>query len=526
MQKKEKFLNKIVKKDYNNELETILEAKKFDENAKNLLLNILYKIEASYKDFKQVKRQEKSEENYIEDFISMIKDNCEIINIVKLNDEENKVLNNKTFLIDTEEKKIVCYPIEKKLLYAISKISNKDEIIKEKYFVINNTLSKLINIGNNINLVEPLRDFNGYSWTTIPKEIESIEYNIIYQNIRILLGYEFLEKWIKNKEFIIDYMETMKNILQEKYGEANQKEFIKLIEKISVLLDLKYNKDDKEKYTQEKKEVEEKLNKISDKENFIETLTKEKKELAEDIKLIDEKISNKNLLQEEYIKRNENLPLKKKIFSIRILSKLMLEEREKKIEEIEKYNELLNPKNFIKYKKELEQKYEFLKLVDIENLDEEIQKIIIRIQKTFLKCYKIKIEKAVNKNDIIDELYEFRYYNLLPLNFEISINESKELSKELKETRKKLIKKAQDLKAIVKISKDDVLEDKILKNVFQIRAIFLEEIYIKITKEKEKFFLQIFDEEIFEEKIAINTSEKINRKNFDIKINKKIKIFN
>ena len=39
--KKEKLLNKIVKKDYNNELETILEKKSFDETAKNLLLSIL-----------------------------------------------------------------------------------------------------------------------------------------------------------------------------------------------------------------------------------------------------------------------------------------------------------------------------------------------------------------------------------------------------------------------------------------------------------------------------------------------------
>ena len=45
--KKEKLLNKIVKKDYNNELEMILEKKSFDESAKNLLLSILYKIESN-----------------------------------------------------------------------------------------------------------------------------------------------------------------------------------------------------------------------------------------------------------------------------------------------------------------------------------------------------------------------------------------------------------------------------------------------------------------------------------------------
>ena len=62
LNKKEKFLDRIVKKDYNNELETILETKKFDENAKNLLLNILYKIEAAYKDYEKVKVKSKTKE--------------------------------------------------------------------------------------------------------------------------------------------------------------------------------------------------------------------------------------------------------------------------------------------------------------------------------------------------------------------------------------------------------------------------------------------------------------------------------
>ncbi len=53
--KKENFLEKIVKKDYNNELEKVLEKKYFEENAKNILLNIIYKLEASYKDYETVK---------------------------------------------------------------------------------------------------------------------------------------------------------------------------------------------------------------------------------------------------------------------------------------------------------------------------------------------------------------------------------------------------------------------------------------------------------------------------------------
>ena len=45
----------LIKKDYNAELEEILEHKKINEQAKNLLQGILYKIEVSYKDYQKVK---------------------------------------------------------------------------------------------------------------------------------------------------------------------------------------------------------------------------------------------------------------------------------------------------------------------------------------------------------------------------------------------------------------------------------------------------------------------------------------
>ena len=54
--KRENLLDKIVQKDYSNELEKIIETKDFDEEVKNLLLSIFYKIDVSYKDYKKVKR--------------------------------------------------------------------------------------------------------------------------------------------------------------------------------------------------------------------------------------------------------------------------------------------------------------------------------------------------------------------------------------------------------------------------------------------------------------------------------------
>ena len=524
--KKEKFINKIVKKDYNNELEMILEKKSFDESAKNLLLSILYKVEASYKDYEKTKRNVMDKEQYIKRFIQMIQENCDNMTICKMNSKEVNILGDKTFLVDKENKRIICYPIERKLLYCIAKISKKDAIIKKDYPIIWETLSNAINIGNNIETVEPLRDFNGYSWTTIYSEIESISYNLMYQNLRILLGQEFLEKWIKNKEFIIDYMDFLKNRLEEAYGTKNQKDILKVIEKLSVLLELKYNPKKKEEFTKEKKEGEKILKKIDNKEKYIDMISKQKRKLTKEIKIIDETLNDKTLLQEEYIKRNEKLPLKKKIFSVRVFSKVMKKEREDKLEELERLNELLNPKKFVSYKKETEEKYEYLKLAEIENIEKEIDKMLVKLQKVFLKAYQLKIKNINEKSEITDCIYEFRYYTVLPFNEEINIGEVKEIQKELQETRRLLLDKAQELKVLIVVSKNKEIDDEILKNMFAIRALSLEDIYIKLMKEKDKVYIQLFDDEIFGEKIELKDFGNINKKDLEIKVNKKIKVFN
>ena len=213
MQKKSEKIIDIIKKDYNNKLEAVLEKKYFDENVKSILLSILYKIETSYKDYKHVKQGVETKEEFIERIINTIKDECDEIKVVKPFSEESKIIGNRTFLVEKNKKRIICYNIERKLLYCIAKIGKKEKIIPDSYFIINETISNLINTGNNINTVEPLRDFNGYSWTSIPREIESIEHNLIYQNLVLLVGNDFLNKWIHNKEVLKDYWEIFNNTM-------------------------------------------------------------------------------------------------------------------------------------------------------------------------------------------------------------------------------------------------------------------------------------------------------------------------
>lgn len=522
--RKDNFLDKIVKKNYNNQVEEVLENKQFDESVKNLLLSIFYKVEAGYKDYETIKKNVYTKEEYIENMINIIKNDCNMIKTVNNDSKEIEILQNRTFFVDKNAKEIICYPIERKLLYCISKISKKDEIIKDKYFIINKTLSNTINIGNCINEVEPLRDFNGWSWTVIPNEIESIEHNLIYQNLNILVGNKFLNNWIKNNEYIIDYLEEFQNVMEENYGEQNAIQFIEILKDLSVLLDIKVNESQKNILEKEKQEVEKFLEKIENKEKYILDITKKKKEATDKYNNLDMIINNKELLEKEYTKRNKDLPLKKKIFSMRILAQDLNKEKQEILKEIEQYNEQIKPQNYLRIKEELYEKEKYLKLLDIKNKDAEINRKLTKLQIIFLKCFESKIEKANTKLEIIKLMYLFRYYNLLPYNRENNIYNCKDIIIELVNAEKKLIKKAIKEKVIIEFSTDEELNYNIIKNIFNVRIISLEELSLKITKEKDKSFLQIFDENIFEEKIEIE-KENISKKDFLIKLNKKLKLF-
>ena len=207
------MFGKILKKDKNEELEKVLEKKQIDEQAKNLLQGILYKIEVAYKDYQKVKTTEETEEQYVEQLILNIKKNCNKITIVKLNqklaDEElQKELKKNKYYVGEDE--IISYPIEEKLLYAIEKKSTNDKILNNKYgYAIAEAVSNFINDGKNIDRIEVLRDFNGWSWTTIKKEIENIDANLVFQIIQILYGKGFLDNWIQDKDGIVDYFKII-----------------------------------------------------------------------------------------------------------------------------------------------------------------------------------------------------------------------------------------------------------------------------------------------------------------------------
>ena len=495
----------LIKKDKSEELEKILAEKKIDEQAKNLLQGILYKVEASYKDYKTVKAKKQTEEKYVREILANIDKRCNTIKTVKLsqkvsNEEIQKELEKNKYYVGEE---IVSYPIEEKILYAIEKKSRNTKILNNKYEEATIAISNLINTGKNMDRVEVLRDFNGWSWRTIKKEVENIEANLIYQTLQIILGEEFLDNWCQDKDGIIDYLEQFVDETNSQYGD--------LLIKIAIANEARENHQFAQNISKKVVKLNEEIKKFENTRETIVEISNHKKQLLQELQELEKVIGQKNRLKAEYEKRNEEAPIDKKIFNIKVFKSQLDNRKMDLLQKIERDNYLLNPTNYLEEKNKLVVQREFLKPATYSQ--EQVERLLMKFVESFLKCFKNSVKKTEDEEEILKLIYKFRYFMLLPFNLEKSIKDVEQLATSILDVEKKLVQKAVGKKVIADIPLE------IMKHVFKTRIIKLEDLYYKITRSKdEKYYVQIFDENVSEEKFEIIPIEKM-------KINKKIKIF-
>lgn len=500
------MLEKILKKDRNEELEKILEEKKVDEQAKNLLQGMLYKIEVSYKDYQKVKSVNMNEKEYVDRLIQNIRKNCDSIKIIKLSEKvksekiQNELNNNKFYI---KKREIISYPIEEKLLYAIEQLSNHSKLLNNKYGDVTIAVSDFINLGKDIDRVEVLRDFNGWSWTTIKKEIENIDANLVFQIFQLLLGKEFMDNWCQDKDGIIDFFEMMTSEFSEKYGNDRIEKLKEYLIRIAFANTIECNEEFKQELLEKISKLDCEIKQYEDTQNNIERITAHKKQNLEKIKDIEKTLGQESNLKVEYEKQD-------KIFNIKLLKKKLKDKKNQLLNEIEEDNYILNPKNYLAEKnKKINEKQE----LESKFLDkEQKEKLLIEFVKTFLECFRIKTKEAENQEEIIKLIYKFRYFMFLPFDLEKNIRNINEIKEEILETEKKIFEVAIQKKVISNMPFE------IMNHVFETRIIILEELNYEIHKKKEKYYVQIFDENISEEKFEIIPTEKM-------KINKKTKIF-
>lgn len=518
--RREKIFSKLNMIDYKNKLEKILEKKFFSEDVKNLLLNMIYKVESSFSDYIKIKALSINKQEFFEEILEIIELDCEKIEVIKLKSNEentNETIENKKQKVIKKENRIITYSNEKYLLDAIYEMKKINLNIKEQYKIIKNSLEFFLVKGNKINKSEIIRDFDGWSWNIVSEEIENININLIYQNLQILLGDDFIENWIKNYENK-DYIKLMKIKLINKYGNEKVEKLTEIIFKLCIMIYIKDNKNEIEKLKKQKEEINEYLIELGNKEEYFNKLLIAKKTINLKIKKINDIMVNNLLLKKEFKKRNEKLEKKLKIFSLSDLHEILLKEKEEQINQIYNCEKLINPKNYDNIKTELEYKLDLIN--SINKTKKDFQKLLLEFEKTFISIFKDKIIIAETKKEMIQLIYQFRYYIYLPINDVKKIFEEKDLKKEIVSLNKLLIEKACKLKVIINISNLPEKNYEIVSQILNTKIINLQDINIEILKKGEKRTLNIYEENNIDKKI-----EDIKLEEILIKYNKKLKLF-
>ena len=494
--------SRLLQKDYSEELEEICESKRFDKEAQNLLLSMLYKADGAYNDYRTVKREVPSKEDFLENIIEIVKNYCKEIEIAKPNSELEKELNKSRCKVIEEEpdnkynkeQKVIFFPNEKVILYSIIKAGldkiNTNLSLKDK------SMLGAIQIGKCISGSEVIRDFNGFSWSQIVSEIESLECNALYTDLTFLLG----EKYVDN----------LKSSNIEKLNTVVEAELLEQMQKIATKFYLEYDENQARIVEQNLKKDKDELEKMAAGSEYVENISNIKKDLLNKIKEIDEQLNDPKELRNAYINHNKNLPNEQKIFSVSHYEEMIQKQRQDILNKIEEYNKLQNPIEFVKIKQELENRIKFAEEVNTIRIED--------LQKVFFKDFSKILGDLNEKDRLIDYIYKIRYLKYLPVSQDKLMKDVIDFTDLEKNTIEKCIEK----NVITPISNNAKTDYLLLKSLFETRNISIEGLLVKLNVKDGKLISEIYDGDILD---STNEVELPKGSNIHLRKTKKVKIF-
>lgn len=494
-------------KDYNVELEEILDKKYFSSTIKSLLFSMVYKLEAAYPDFKEVKRCVRGKEDFLNEVIETIRLYCDNFKIVEPDSNQAKILvkNHVLALTNEKERSVLAYPTESAFLYALSDISPKYFYMDER-FIFKDEFQNLLVNGYNLNNLEIINDFNGWNWShTDSKRFEYVD-NLIYQMLLIILGEKFLYEWRIYGSTRRDFLIEMKNYIKIFTGNDN---LIKAIFKV-----LYYNTNRKDKLDELIKNKLKFLKAMDDKDKFMERVKLQKDKINKKINRIDLSFENSKLLVKQFEKVKEKNP---KIKSIKQYEKMLISEREKNIDELSKIDFIMKSSNFTNEKHNLEMIYDIYKSKT--TLDKAVEEMLIE----FVNFLNRKLNKMNTRDELIDMLVELRYFGNLKINKDTFIYNIEILEIIFEKLQKKVITKLCKLGAMKIVSMDIGLNYEIIKYALQTRIINLEEIKLYFEITDDGLLIKVFDKDVIE-KQGLKRIQ-INSKMLEVKQKRKIKLF-
>ena len=499
-------------KDYNLELDKILDNKTFSSNIKNLLLSMIYKVEVSYKDYKEVKRCVREKEEVLNEIIETVRLYCDNIKVVEPDSSQAKMLieNNLEALTNEFERSILAYPTEMALLYAISEISPKYYYINEEV-IIGRLIQNVLVDGYNINTTEILRDFNGWSWDTSVDEKYNFINNLIYQNLLMILGDKFLTEWRTYNSTDRDCLIEAKKFI--KYFTNNDK-YIKSLYK---LIYMSSEGEEKEKIEKKLNSYNKTLQKMEDKLKFIDEQKERKIKLTKKLEKIDYALHDKKILEKNFNKSNEKLSKEKKIKSIAKYRNMLKKERENILKEINDISYILKPSNFISRRQVLQE------TVQVCSGEKKLEKIIILSQKEFLNFIDKKLNKMKTRDELIDLIYELRYYQKLRITNSVCIEDIEEIETYVDKVMKKAITKLCEIGAMKIISMDIELNFEIIKYALDTKIINIEQIKLEFDIDDKGLIIRVYDKDNFEKQGRKQI--KATKKTLEVAKKRKIKLF-
>ena len=495
--------------DYNLILEKILDSKYFSSNSKSLLLSMIYKIENCYDDYKRIKRIDKTKEEFLTEIIDYIKKYCDNIKLIEPDSDEAQILkdNNVQALTNERERSMIVYPTEVALLYAISDVSPKYFYIPEG-FSYKNAFQHLLVNGYNENNIEVLSDFNGWSWDINSKFKNSIEDNLIYQNLIILFGINFMDEWMSRSDIDVNSFNEVKKFV------SNTKYFDYLIQYLNTELSPKDRAKIDKVLVSKIKELEE----ISDKATYFEKVKRSKMKYLKEVEKIDILLNSKTALRKEYMEKNKKLDTSRRIPTVGTYRKLIEKRRLVCIDKISELGRNINPINYINHKRELE---DFIN--NSGNNSKDKFEIIINLQKEFIKLLKDIVFDTNDIEELKSYLYKIRYYRYIYISNTQEIKDIEILENEINEVLKCIIKKLCDENSIKRISKDNDFNFNIINNILDTKIIELADIRFELDLKDGILLVKTYEKEVFEKKFEIEC--KYTKKELEVKTDKISKLF-
>lgn len=504
MTKKEDLFGKLNIKDYNNQLEEILETKDFSSETKNFLLTILYKIEVAYNDYNRVKSIKQTKREFIEEIINTLKNNCNSIELIKPSDERyNKFISQKEKCIVNKEKKtIISLYNEQALLFAILKLRNLE--YKFNNDLVGNPLKELFEYGSTINAKEIIRDFDGWAWHIETKLIESIECNLVFQNILMLLGNNIRTE------------EQLKQKLQQIYESEKAKIVYILICRIALIIYLNNHKNQTKNYKEKKIKFQKQLEEMEDKAKYLKDITSKRKAVETRIRTIDKCLTDVKFMKKEFTKANKELEEDKKIFSISNYEELIQLEKNNLLIKLKEYNNKMLPKSYLKEKEKLK---ENLKILEVLEDKKDIYYYILELQKRFIEGIQEKILKVKTRSDVMEIIYKIRYYLSLPYK-DKRIKDIEDIKTGIYKTQEIVYNIACKMNVLNQISINENINSEVIREILDTNIIELENIELQFKAENYQIILKIFDEENIEKTMQYDTIEGLTAR-----MNKKFRLF-